>query len=520
VGIDSTPVIDLSANALYVIAYVNGSSPSHQIHALNLTDLTDKPGSPVTVAASHKLTNGSTFTFNSTYQRQRPALLELNGNIYAGFGSYCDYHAESSRGWVLGWNATTLAPLPANQLNDTQATSPTSYFLSSVWMSGYGIAGLGTRLFFATGNSDCNFYVTPERCPSQSAYDGKTNIQESVVRIEDDLAHLWGTFTPANVANLDAWDADLSSGGVMLLPDQSGSFPYLAVAGGKDGKLFLLNRLALNGGGFNSAAALDTHYLDLCWCGPSYFTGSDGINRVVTSHGSTLNTWQLQLSPSPHLVLEGAAPITPSKQDPGFFTVVSSNGTKAGTAIIWAVGRPTGANPSNPTAVNLYAFAGTASGGTLNLLFSSPAGSWPNTGGNANIVPVVANGKVYVASAFLDGSGNTRGQLTIFGVPGTGAGQAALHNAVKPSPVASLGTPHVITGTLLAVRRSTLTLKTSTGKTISIDASQAAKNGQVAVLKLGTPYTVQGSSFNAFGTLQARSIFRAKDSSAMWPPDR
>jgi hypothetical protein len=215
VGIDSTPVIDLSANALYVIAaYVNGSSPSHQIHALNLTDLTDKPGSPVTVAASHKLTNGSTIAFNSAYQRQRPALLELNGNIYAGFGSYCDYHPEVSRGWVLGWNATTLASISANQLNDTQATSPTSYFLSSVWMSGYGIAGVGSQLFFATGNSDCNYYVTPEQCPSQSTYDGKTNIQESVMWLQGNLA-FGGTFTPSSVWYMDVNDLDLSSGGVM-----------------------------------------------------------------------------------------------------------------------------------------------------------------------------------------------------------------------------------------------------------------------------------------------------------------
>jgi hypothetical protein len=51
-------------------------------------------------------------------------LLEANGNIYAGFGSFCDFSANLSRGWLLGWNAATLAPLAANQLFDTQATSP------------------------------------------------------------------------------------------------------------------------------------------------------------------------------------------------------------------------------------------------------------------------------------------------------------------------------------------------------------------------------------------------------------
>jgi hypothetical protein len=37
-------------------------------------------------------------------------------------------------------------------------------------------------------------------------------------------------------------------------------------------------------------------------------------------------------------------------------------------------------------------------GSTMPVLFQSPAGSWPNLVNNANLVPVVANGKVFVAS--------------------------------------------------------------------------------------------------------------------------
>ena len=61
-----------------VMAYINGLTPSYQLHALNLTTLADEVP-PVTVAASQKLTDGSTFTFDATYQRQRPGLLHLNG---------------------------------------------------------------------------------------------------------------------------------------------------------------------------------------------------------------------------------------------------------------------------------------------------------------------------------------------------------------------------------------------------------------------------------------------------------
>ncbi|WP_245257555.1 hypothetical protein [Methylocapsa acidiphila] len=531
VGIAGTPVIDLAANALYVIAYVNGASPTYQLHALNLTTLADKPGSPVAVAASHKLTDGSTFVFNAKYQRQRPGLLELNGNIYAAFGSFCDYHADKSRGWVLGWNATTLAPLVGSQLNDTNATSPTSWFLSSVWMSGYGLSGAGSEIFFSTGNSDCNFSVNPEACPASTTYNGVTNIQESVVRLSDAL-QLVGTFAPSNVAYLDSVDGDLGSGGVLLLPTQPGSIPNLAVTAGKDGRLFLLNRDALQASAFNPAAVLDTHNLGGCWCGPSYFVGSDGVGRVVTSQGkpssdsiSNLSTWQLVLSPAPHLVLDGAVAVPPAPgddgaQDPGFFTVVSSNGAKAGTGIVWAVGRPLA---SAPTTITLNAYAATASGGAYQLLYSASAGSWPSSDSNVNIVPVVASGKVYVASyqalkIFGPNAPSASASLS----PSAASGLTAASNAGVTASVAPAApnSPHVITGTLLALKGATLTVQTRTGGNTYIDAALAQKNLQSADLAIGAAYTSEGSSFNAAGALQATSIIRAKNSSASWPADR
>src|SRR5262245_46564946 len=66
-------------------------------------------------------------------------------------------------GWLLGWDAsnpTALTPLAANQLSNANTTDPgvtPPFFLASIWMSGYGIAGTGTDLFFAIGNSDCSF---------------------------------------------------------------------------------------------------------------------------------------------------------------------------------------------------------------------------------------------------------------------------------------------------------------------------------------------------------------------------
>src|SRR6202035_5207051 len=162
--------------------------------------------------------------------------------------------------------------------------------------------------------------------------------------------------------------------------------------------------------------------------------------------------------------------------------------------------------------ITLSAFDATAVGGTLNLIFSSPAGSWTHANGNANIVPVVANGKVYVAS---------NKALTIFGILPAHAALQTAQTAVQPSPVASLASPHEITETLLAVSGSTLTLQTRTGKGVKIDDAQAVQNEEVAPLFVGVPFTALGSSFDANGALVATSIVRANGSSgALWPPDR
>jgi len=393
VGITSTPVIDLSMNNIYLIAYIStDSGPSYVLHALDLGSLTDKI-SPVSVSASHTLTNGSIFTFNATYQRQRPALLEANGNIYAGFGSFCDEAADVSRGWLLGWNAATLTPLAANELIDTQATDPDTFFLSSIWMSGYGLAlDDSGNVVFVTGNSDY----------SGTTYDGVTNIQESVIEVSSDLSTVVDLFTPDNQSFLDETDGDFGAGGVLVLPDQPGSIPHLAVAAGKDGSMYFMNEDDLGGYSPHSNNVLGTYQIGGCWCGESYYVDpSDGLARVVSSGGNVINVWKLETSPSPSLTNVAHAGVS-TGQNGGFFTSVSSNGTA--NPIIWALSRPTSANPPS---MLLYAFNPESGGKTMTLLYRTTAGSWPNLGGDSNQVPTIANGKVFVAS---------NRQLHIFGL--------------------------------------------------------------------------------------------------------
>jgi hypothetical protein len=501
VGIDSTPVIDPSSGTLYTIAYTydNGSTQTFRLHALDLATLADKV-TPVVISASARAKNGQTVTFAAAYERQRPGLLESNGVIYAGFGSFCDVDAQVSRGWVLGWQAATLAPLAANTLVNKNANSGDDFFLSSVWMAGYGIASDDQNgIVFATSNSD----------PDGKSYSSTYNIEESVVNQSADLTTQQSFFTPKGGPNgyaaLDSEDGDLGSGGVLLLPPQPGSYPNLAVAAGKIGPLYLLNRDSLGGAGKGKKVTLGIYNNPGCWCGQSYYTGSDGVGRVVTSTGYTAEVWQVKTTPKTALVLESTSPGVNDDQDPGFFTSISSNGTAAGTAVVWAVTRPSSSNPV-PTGVYLQAFD---PGNGLARLYNAEAGTWPHaSNADANLVPLVANGQVFVASYR---------SLSIFGIAAPGA-QRVVYQPAPPPPAMRPDAPHEVYGIVTANHGTALTIRTRTGKLLAVDMRAAAKAYHVAVPVVGKPSLIMGS-YTADGVMVATYVLHAKNAPLLWPAD-
>jgi hypothetical protein len=397
-------------------------------------------------------------------------------------------------------------------------------------MSGAGPASDESgNLIFSTGNSDgpnATSSTWTDTTPCSGTGVPCSNIQESVVKLNGSLTGITGLFSPnatfgvfsPDTLLLDQHDEDLGSGGVLLVPQRGSA--SLAANAGKDGRLFLLDRAAA---GSNGLKFLQLSPLSACWCAPSYFTGPDGVGRIVTSQGNRVHTFKVS---STSLSQEGTSSIS-TGQDGGFFTSVSCNGSGAfgncaDTPIIWAVSRPLS---STSTGVNLYAFSGLAVNGSYPLLFGpTKVGSWPNLGGNANIVPTVANGLVYVASNKL---------LTILKVGGAAAAPLAAAEAAAPPTSA-----FAISGTLGGVTGSTLTLINRNGKNRLIDASQAIADGLIAAaLTPGEAYTVVGSSFTSPGTLRADAIYRAKcrqhndagtDQTAVqpactgdqWPPDR
>lgn len=479
VGIESTPVIDLAHNAMYLISYTTVPLlgwPIYLLHAIELTTLKDQAGSPVVVSATHMLTDGSTFSFNAAEHRQRAALLFEDGNIYAAFSSWCDRSA--ARGWLLGWRASDLKPLPDNILINRSPVSGSNK-LSTIWMSGYGIAAVAAHLYFTTGNS-----------PSGAAapYDAPSNLAESVVKVSAGLAHILDFFTPSDVNGLNHADQDLGSGGVLLLPDQPGSVPHMAVAAGKDGRMFLLNREDMGGFSLTQDHVLGEYQIERCFCGQSYF-----LNNIVASGGTSIGVWRINTSPSPSLTqIQSSGDLGQWRDSTGFLTAVSSDG--GNNVIIWAVSRHFSFDVGTPPPT-LFAFQPIPGNPQLRQLFMSTSGNWdvPHSstdGANSNIVPVVANGHVYVASYK---------ELDIFGL-GT---PIIIHPAA--TPVAPPPKPQLaggLFGTITKLEGSRFTLKTEAGE-VQVHAEQAITSGL-------SPALILGQQVSVYGTLDAQGVLHAE----------
>ena len=67
-------------------------------------------------------------------------------------------------------------------------------------------------------------------------------------------------FTPYNQQSLADSDVDLGSGGVLVLPDQTGPFPHILIQAGKQGRIYVVNRDMMTSDG--------SHYCNGCTSDP------------------------------------------------------------------------------------------------------------------------------------------------------------------------------------------------------------------------------------------------------------
>ena len=176
-------------------------------------------------------------TFNPTSQLQRPGLLLLNGVVYAAFGSDCDFNTW--QGWVFG--VSTAGVIKARWVGVPNGNG------AGIWQSGAGLFSDGPNsLMVSTGNTGAPTSATPGKTPPNTFGE---SIVHLAVQPNGELKPI-DFFAPFDAQALDQNDADFASGGITGLNDEyfgTLSARHLAVAVGKDGYVYLLNREDLGG---------------------------------------------------------------------------------------------------------------------------------------------------------------------------------------------------------------------------------------------------------------------------------
>jgi len=386
IGITGTPVIDQVTGTLYVVAKTKeGTNYVQRLHALDITTGAEKFGGPAVIQASVPGTGDGNdghgnVPFNALRENQRPALLLSNAVVYIGFASHGDnppYH-----GWVLGYDAHTLQQVMA--YNDTPNGSD-----GGIWQSGGGLAADSAgNIFFVTGNGTFD------------ANTGGVDYGDSIEKISPSGSVL-DYFAPHDQATLSAGDLDLGSCDALLLPDQSGAHRHLLVTAGKNGTIYLIDRDNMGLFNLNDDSQIVQSLPNIFpnpggitggnFSVPVYFNGFVYFSPVA----GTIQAFQLSNG------LLSTAPTSQSAATyafPGGMLAISANGTTNG--ILWAVQRVNATTPGV-----LHAYKATDLG--AELYNSNQAGSRDTLDIAAKFnIPLVANGKVYVASV---------SQLTVYG---------------------------------------------------------------------------------------------------------
>jgi hypothetical protein len=351
VGIVSTPVIDTTTGTIYVVAktYEN-SSFVHRLHALDVTTGLEQAGSPVVISASYEY-NGTNYVFEDMMQVNRPALLLEKGYVYIALGSN-GCRGDREEGWVVAYDEATLQP--AGAFNDEPGESA-----AAVWMRGGGLSA----------DSSGNIYGATADGPFAAG----TNFGQSVFKLSQsgNTLQLADWFTPYNELFLDDNDLDMSEP-VLVLPKQTGKYPNLLAAIGKEGTIYILNQKNL-GHFCATCTQSDTQIVQelpafapeggaLVYWNDAIYTSATGAPIAALS----FSKGKLALSPF----------ALSKKVDSGHSPVISANGNTSG--VLWQI-----------TGATLSAF----NAATLVRLYNDKLPPVPHF---ANVV--VANGKVYVGT--------------------------------------------------------------------------------------------------------------------------
>ncbi|MGH8047698.1 MAG: hypothetical protein ACREKL_10660 [Chthoniobacterales bacterium] len=416
VGILSTPVIDEKTGTLYVVAKTKETGRPdgrthyvQKIHALDVVtgaekfggpkvigdasfdqgkydfNLAANPQTPFVKGTARDAIAGKVY-FNALRNNQRCSLTLSNGVVYVGWSSHGDndpYH-----GWLIGFNAATLLPIPSQILCSTP-----DGMKGGIWQAGAGPAiDNAGNLFIAIANAPApyNANVKPG------------NVGESILKF-DPRAGLsvaaagFDFFAPHNAQDLGNGDTGVGMGGTLLV-DVPGPNPHLAIEGAKNGVVYIVNRDKM--GGYDPKEDRNVQNLEpqggnwIC-SAPVFF------NNFLYYVRSGAELKCVPLENGKFGATKGTAKGSGGR---GGGPVVSANGTANG--ILWLIGN------GAPASLIAYSTDELAKGnGPVEPIYT---GRMPS-GGVKFTHPIVINGKVYACSANAR-PGGTTAHLNIFGL--------------------------------------------------------------------------------------------------------
>ena len=499
IGIVGTPVIDAVGQTIYFVARTKENGVFVQrLHAFDIRNGSDRPGSPVVIQASAPGTGdgsiGGVVAFNARTHNQRAGLMLLNGIVYIAWASHCDqgpYH-----GWILGYNASTL------QQSFVFNTTPDGR-LGGVWQSGQAMsADANGNIYVLTGNGDFD--------ANQS---GGRNYGTSFLKISP-AGTVLDWFTPHDWQALNDDDLDLFHGAV-LIPNTN-----LLIGGGKGGTLYVLDRT--NMGRITSNDNQIVQSLDASTSGRMngsavfWNTPTNGPVIYLWPGGDPLKAFRLangRFQTTPIAESSARAPFSM----PGGIMSLSAFGSSPGSGILWATMSNAGDanNATQPGIVRAY----DANDVRIELWNSEQNPTRDRLGNFAKFnPPTIANGKLFaptlsnklVAYGLLAGNPGNQAPVVNAGadqsitLPATVALSGTAVDDGNPNPPGALTIawtlvtgPGTVTFTNPNALSTTASFSTAGAYTLRLSASDSAAGGSDQVVVNVAPAVGSGTGLRA-----------------------
>ena len=375
-GILGTPFIDMPTGTLYVVAVVAKDNENNLwVNALDIYNGSPKFNSPQPLSFPFAGPEGTLTDVKGALQRA--GLLMVNDVLYIAFANIVpDLNDQrwSQEGFLQTFNARDL-----KQRLAVFQTTPSGK-KGGIWQAGRGIATDGQgNIFFSTGGG---------------FYDGVRNFGSSTLKFRGPSLKPVDWFTPANHEFLFLNNLDMSAGGVTLIPNSP-----LMFSGGKEGVIFLLNRNdmgkveGVNGGAVQRFQAGNG-------CGHEDCAQTLGTAFWSRRNDGVLYVWDKGDVLRAHNFVNNRFVTTPAavsavRPEMTGGPSVSANGSDVASGIVWAVTTQVSKGDLIPGTLRAFRASDVSQ-----EIYNTDMNSARDALGDFTrfAPPVVANGKVYVAT--------------------------------------------------------------------------------------------------------------------------